>query len=342
MTQPITPVFDGHNDVLMKLWLSNLDPVDSFLNGMDSGQLDLPRMNKGGFIGGLFAIYVPSEHFEPGQTPTTPDFMQSQEVTVGMASLLLRIEAASKGRVKICRSAREIRRAMADNALAVVMHIEGAEGIDPDFHMLDVLYAAGLRSLGPLWSRKNIFGEGVPFKFPSSPDLGNGLTELGCRLVSACNKRKIMVDVAHLDEKGFWQVAEISNAPLVATHSNVNVLCAQSRNLTDRQLDAIRESKGFVGVNFGSRFLRADGIAHPDSTLDEVVRHIDYLIEYIGEDCVGFGSDFDGTIMCEALKDVTGLPSLIEALRKHGYSQPLLNKICHENWINVLEKTWGE
>lgn len=342
MTQSAIPVFDGHNDVLMKLWLSDFDPVDGFLNGMAGGQLDLPRMNKGGFIGGLFAIYVPSEHFAPGQTPTTPDFAEAQRVTVGMASLLMRIEKASQGKVKICRSAKEIRQAMTDKALAVVMHIEGAEGIDPDFHMLDVLYSAGLRSLGPLWSRKNIFGDGVPFKYPSSPDLGNGLTKLGCQLVQACNERKIMVDVAHLDEKGFWQVAEISNAPLVATHSNVNALCAQSRNLTDRQLSAIRESKGFVGVNFGSRFLRADGIAHPESTLDEIVRHIDYLIESLGEDHVGFGSDFDGTIMCRDLKDVTGMPLLIETLRKHGYDQPQLNKICHENWINVLEKTWGE
>lgn len=343
MTQAITPVFDGHNDLLMQLRLSgNSNPVNSFLTGKNDGQLDLPRMIKGGFAGGLFAIYVPSEHFEPGQTPTTPGLEEAQKITIEMAALLLRIENESQGKVKICRSVKEIRRAMANNVLAVVMHIEGAEAIDADFYFLDVLYSAGLRSLGPLWSRTNMFGEGVPFQFPSSPDLGNGLTESGCRLVKACNKRKIMVDVSHLDEKGFWQVADISDAPLVATHSNANALCAQSRNLTDRQLDAIRESKGFVGVNFGTRFLRADGTINGESGLDEVVRHIDYLVSYLGEDRVGFGSDFDGTIMCEALTDVTGLPLLINKLRERGYDQPLLNKICRENWLNVLEKTWGE
>ena len=125
--------------------------------------------------------------------------------------------------------------------LAAVLHIEGAEAIDANFELLDVLYAAGLRSLGPVWSRPNAFGHGVPFRCPSSPDTGPGLTDLGKALIGACNRLRILIDLSHLNERGFWDVAAISNAPLVATHSNAHAISPHSRNLTDRQLAAIRQ-----------------------------------------------------------------------------------------------------
>jgi len=153
-----------------------------------------------------------------------------------MVSLLLRIERESQGRVRICRDVDDIQESVDHDALAAVLHLEGAEAIDPDFELLDVLYGAGLRSIGPLWSRPNAFGHGVPFLCPSSPDTGPGLTALGKELVGACNRLKILVDLSHLNERGFWDVAAISDAPLVATHSNAHALCAASRNLTDEQL----------------------------------------------------------------------------------------------------------
>ena len=141
-----------------------------------------------------------------------------------MVSLLLRIERELKGRVRICRNVTDIQRALKDGMLAPVLHIEGAEAIDPNFEFLDVLYEAGLRSLGPVWSRPNAFGHGVPFRCPSSPDTGPGLTDLGKELIGACNRLGILIDLSHLNERGFWDVATISNAPLVATHSNAHAL----------------------------------------------------------------------------------------------------------------------
>jgi membrane dipeptidase len=140
-----------------------------------------------------------------------------------------------------------------------VLHIEGAEAIDPNFEFLDVLYEAGLRSLGPVWSRPNAFGHGVPFRCPSSPDTGPGLTDLGKELIGACNRLGILIDLSHLNERGFWDVAAISNAPLVATHSNAHALSPHSRNLIDSQLAAIRETGGIVDVNFAtSRLIQSD------------------------------------------------------------------------------------
>lgn len=345
------PVFDGHNDVLLRLWrYHHKNPATTFLHGPTTGHIDLPRIKRGGLAGGLFAAYVPSSNNTAKYVPhdldlfeikETPTLAEAREVTFSLIATLLRIEAESHGQAKICRSVADIRACMADGVLAMVMHIEGAEAIDADLELLDVLYAAGLRTLGPLWSRTNIFGDGVPFRFPSSPDTGNGLTEAGLRLVRACNAKRIMVDLSHMDEKGFWQTAHISDAPLVASHSNAHALCPQSRNLTDKQLAAISESKGFVGVNFGTMFLRADGKKDPNSTVQEIVRHVDYLLTKLGEDSVGLGSDFDGTTVPPDLADVAGLPVLVHALAKHGFDRPLLEKICYGNWLRVLEKTWG-
>ncbi|TCV93036.1 dipeptidase [Biostraticola tofi] len=351
LTPDVIPVFDGHNDVLLRLWRSHRDnPTLAFLEGPAAGQMDLPRIRQGGMVGGLFAAYVPS-HFDTARSapdlldfntvPSTPSLEQAREVTFAMLAMLLRIEQASGGQVKICRSASDIRDCIGKGVLAVVMHIEGAEALDPNLDLLEVLYAAGLRTLGPLWSRPNIFGHGVPFRYPSSPDIGPGLTPAGLRLVQACNARRIMVDLSHMDEKGFWQTARISNAPLVASHSNAHALCAQSRNLTDDQLAAIRERNGFVGVNFGTLFLREDGKKAPEATVSEMVRHVEYLLEKLGEDGVGFGSDFDGTSIPQDMKDVAGLQLLVDALRGRGYSQSLLEKICHGNWLRVLQETWG-
>jgi membrane dipeptidase len=349
------PIFDGHNDVLLRL-MRKSEPdggVASFLNGDGLGQLDLPRAKAGGFVGGLFAVFVPPREKDADRDammakpeydvplPEQSELTYSQAMAFEMISLLFRIERRSEGKVRVCRDTKDIRKSLKAGALATVLHIEGAEPIDGNLRMLEILHEAGLRSLGLVWSRPNIFGHGVPFRFPSSPDTGPGLTDTGKALVKACNELGIVIDLSHLNEKGFWDVAALSDAPLVATHSNVNVLCQNSRNLTDKQLDAIRESGGMVGLNFATCFLRADGKVAGDTPLQDMVRHTDHLIEKLGVDHVGHGSDFDGAVIPEAIKTVDGLPRLIEAYRAAGYDDATLKKVGTENWLGVLERTWG-
>jgi membrane dipeptidase len=218
--------------------------------------------------------------------------------------------------------------------------MEGAEAIAPDLSNLEHWYARGLRSIGPVWSRANAFASGVPFRFPSTPDIGPGLTDAGRALVSACNRLGILVDLSHLNEAGFWDVAALSSAPLVATHSNAHALCPASRNLTDAQLDAIRDSGGLVGVNFAVTFLREDGIQVPDTPLSEIVRHVLYLAERMGIDHVALGSDFDGAVVPLELGGAAGLPKLVDALRAAGFDDAAVAKITHENWLRILRATW--
>ena len=214
--------------------------------------------------------------------PLPPELARADALdsTIAMASILFRLERASA--LTVCRNAGDVRNAMARDSIAAVFHIEGVEAIDPELTMLDVLHTAGLRSLGIVWSRPNAFGNGVPFRFPSSPDTGPGLTDAGKALVKACNQLKIMIDLSHLNEKGFRDVAAISDAPLVATHSNVHAICGHSRNLTDWQLGAIRELGGMVGLNFATGFLREDGRINADTGLDIMVRHVEFPAAGIG------------------------------------------------------------
>jgi membrane dipeptidase len=338
------PVFDGHNDVLLRLRRSGAaNPARSFLEGESTGHIDLPRARAGGLAGGLCAIYVPSPSMEKDangdfQTPAQP---QALNETMAMTRILFDIEAKSAGALKVCRTASEIRQSIDAGTFAAVLHIEGAEAIAGDLDALYVLHQAGLRTLGPVWSRPNIFAYGVPFRFQSSPDIGPGLTEAGKDLIRACNALKIMVDLSHMSEQGFWDIAKLSTAPLVASHSNVHALCPHSRNLTDRQLDAIRDTGGLVGINFGVLFLRDDGVKDPDTSLDLLVRHIAYIADRIGIDHVALGSDFDGTTIPATLKDAAGLPRLVDALRAGGFDHQSLSKVTHTNWIDVLERSWG-
>lgn len=349
-----TAVFDGHNDLLLKLVQLPENARDAaWLNGDGKGHLDFKRMKAGGFVGGFFAIYIPSPddgtdfqammEVPPYDLPLPAliEAPEAQPMALAMAGILMRLERISEGAFKICCTAKELRTCLADGVISAIFHIEGAEAIGPDLDALYAFHAMGLRSLGPVWSRPTIFGHGVPFKFPSTPDTGPGLTEKGKDLIRACNELKIMVDLSHMNEKGFDDIAKISDAPLVATHSNAYAVSPSARNLTDRQLGVIRDSGGMVGLNFATGFLRPDGRRSPDMDWDPILRHLDHLIAALGEDHVGFGSDFDGAEVPDGIGDVTGLPRLIEALNKHGYDAALIKKLSHQNWFNVLERTWG-
>ena len=347
-------VFDGHNDVLFRLFKKHARGVEhDFVDGDGKGHLDLPRMRKSGFGGGLFAVYVPSGDdlgkLDDQMTGASYDVplaplmsaTEAMPTALAMIATLLRIERAAKGAFKVCRSGVEIRDTLGSGAVAAVLHIEGAEAIDGNLDTLEQLYAAGLRSLGPVWSRPTIFGHGVPFRFPSTGDTGPGLTDAGKALIKACNGLGVAIDLSHLNEKGFWDVAKFSSKPLIASHSNAHALCPHARNLTDRQLDTIAGSGGLVGLNFATSFLRADGQRTAKTPLETMLRHLDHLIGRLGIEHVGLGSDFDGATIPEAIGDVTGLAALRVAMRKHGFDDAAMRRLCHENWISVLERTWG-
>jgi membrane dipeptidase len=340
------PVFDGHNDALTRPDHAQLAP------GRDGGHLDLPRMRAGGMRGGIFAVWSKSEGDEHTPLPRADDILefayaadvphpQAAADAAAAAGRLFALERASL--IRLARGIADIDDAAAgDGPPVAVLHIEGAEAIDPELEGLETWYAAGLRSLGPVWSRRNGFGHGVPFIFPSSPDTGPGLTEAGHQLVRRCAELGILVDLSHLNEAGFWDVARAGVGPLVASHSGAHGLSPCSRNLTDRQLDAIGGSGGLVGIVFACPFLRADFADDADTPLETIVAHARYVADRIGVDHVALGSDFDGATIPQAIGDVAGLPRLLDALSGGGFSDAEVAQIAWHNWRRVLAAWWGE
>jgi membrane dipeptidase len=344
----LTAVFDGHNDALGALQTAD-DPPERFLTGLPERHIDLARARTGGLAGGLFAINAPSPSGdlkvdgsaweESYADPVDP--ADASIFTLGAVRRAHALAAASDGAVAIVRSVEELDRARADGALAIGLHLEGAEAIGPDLAALDAWYAAGVRSLGPVWSRANAFGHGVPFRFPSSPDTGPGLTEDGRRLVGRCAELGIAVDVSHLNAAGFADIARLDAGPIIASHSGCHALCAASRNLTDEQLRAIARSDGIVGIVFAPPFIRPDGRDDADVALSTLVEHVRHAVELAGVERVGLGSDFDGATMPAELADVAALPRLLEALRHAGFSTAEVEQIAWGNWRRVLALAWG-
>ncbi|HEV2812436.1 MAG TPA: dipeptidase [Solirubrobacteraceae bacterium] len=333
----MTAVFDGHNDALTSC------EAAEFAAGRVDGHLDAPRAKAGGFAGGIFAVFTPT----PGDEPEFPDsgpydvppaepIRQPDALAHAAATSAKLFTLEAMGVVRVVRGTADLDRAPAEGRIAAVLHLEGAEAIDPALGNLDAWYEAGLRSLGPVWSRPNAFGHGVPFRFPGSPDAGPGLTPDGERLVRRCNEIGIVVDTSHLTEAGFWDVARVSSAPLVASHSGVHALCPAARNLTDEQIDAIGTTGGLVGIVFAIDFLRADGVWSLDTPLSTLVAHVRHVADRIGVDHVALGSDFDGARVPGALGDAAGLPRLLDALRDGGFAEDEVERIAWGNWRRVL------
>jgi membrane dipeptidase len=339
------PVFDGHNDAL------TCEDHADLVRGRGGGHLDLPRMRAGGMRGGIFAVFTPSPeetppprrfggkgHREPLAKPIEHPVAAAHAAAA--AGRLLRLER--EGQVRVARTVADLDAAHDDASSppAAVLHLEGAEAIDPGLEALDQWYAAGLRSLGPVWSRANAFAHGVPFVFPSSPDTGPGLSDAGKALVRRCAKLGILVDLSHMNEAGFWDVARSEAGPLVASHSGAHAICPASRNLTDAQLDAIGDSGGLVGIVFATVFLRPDFGDEAETPLSLIAEHARYVAERIGSEHVALGSDFDGATIPAELGDVAGLPKLLGTLRDAGFGEDELKGICWHNWRRVLGAWW--
>ena len=338
-------VFDGHNDALTR-------PDHALIaSGRSGGHLDLPRMRAGGVRGGIFAVFTASA--DDAWTPVQRDdgvleiaaaapvsHADAAAFAARAAGRLLNLERA--GQLRVARTVADVDAARdSDGPPVAVLHLEGAEAIDPELESLDFWYAAGLRSLGPVWSRANAFAHGVPFMFPSSPNIGPGLTPAGQALVRRCAELGILVDLSHLNQQGFWDVAREDVGPLVASHSAVHALCQASRNLTDSQLDAVGSSDGLVGIVFGCPYIRPDFAEDPDTPLELIARHAAYVAERIGVRHVALGSDFDGVTIPAALGDVAGVPRLLDTLAQAGFDESEIAAIAWENWRRVLDAWWA-
>ncbi len=226
-------------------------------------------------------------------------------------------------------SAEDINQLCHDNRLGVMLALEGADVLEGDIEKLNEMYRHGVRMLTVTWNNSNPFCGGIG-------EDKEGLSPLGEELVKRCNELGIIIDVSHISNKGFWDVAEISCRPFIASHSNAKALCNHKRNLTDEQMKAIAKADGIVGINYYPPFLNSSG----EATVDDVIRHIEYMAGLIGTEHIALGSDFDGTdgVLPKGLSSPEDVQKIPERLLKLNYSDEQVEAIC---WINVkksLEK----
>jgi membrane dipeptidase len=313
-------------------------------------------MRAGGLRGAIFAVWA-GDHDAVLTAPTAPvaqpdaeggvrwdlppawDHASAAALATRAAGRLAALDRA--GQVRLARTVATLDAAHDDEGPPVaILHLEGAEAIDPGLESLEHWYAAGLRSLGPVWSRPTAFGHGVPFTAPSTPDTGPGLTAAGHGLVRRCAELGILVDLAHLNEAGFWDVARSEAGPLVSSHAAAHALAPSPRNLTDAQLDAVGASEGLVGIVYAVDFLAPDCASQPDVPLSLIARHAAYVAERIGTEHVALGSDFDGCTIPTELGDATGVPKILDALAEVGFSAEEIAAIAWHNWRRVLGAWW--
>jgi membrane dipeptidase len=339
-------VIDGHNDVLTRLEREGAGDDALLTDG--AATITVPAARAGGLAAGLFAVLPRTPESElqhaPGgyDMPLAPavGFEQAVHDVGALVARLFRIVEASQGAIRLVRDTGDLDACLAGEALGAILHMEGADAIDADLDTLAVWYTAGLRSVGIVWSRPNAFGHGVPFRFPSSPDTGEGLTAAGIALVRRCAELGIALDLSHVNAAGFWDVAHTLDGPLIASHSCAHALCPSARNLTDDQLDAIAASGGLVGICFAVNFLRADGDDDAATPVERIAEHARYVADRCGVDHVALGSDFDGATMPAALPDAAALPGVLAALEAVGFESGEIDRIASGNWRRVLGAAW--
>lgn len=215
---------------------------------------------------------------------------------------------------------------------ATLLAIEEGGAIDGSLEALRCLYELGVRAMTLTWSNRNDIADGV-----NEEGSGGGLTVFGRQVVQEMNRLGMLVDVSHIAPAGFWDVIETSTKPIIATHSNAKGLCPHPRNLDDKQILAINENKGLIGITFAGQFLEQD---YNDACIDSVYRHIDYMLNLMGNDeHLGFGSDFDGISHPPYnIKGVQDYKPLLEYLSSRGYRDETLAKITHRNVLDLLQR----
>lgn len=340
------PAFVGHSDYLPAL--AGYD-VKSPLMGKPPHMTPMsPEASLGrnaSFIGGFFEIFVPP--VEPvGFVRTDTGFVADYppplapayalERTMHGIRALLDVTSAAGSRIRLARSVAEIEQAREAGDIAAVLHLGDADAIDTSFDALHVLQAVGVRSMALTWSRRNRFGYGAPYRYPGSPDIGPGLTEEGRALVRACNRLGIVVDLAHLNEAGFRDVAEISDAPLIVSHGAAHALFPSTRAATDAQLELIAASGGLIGVS-------TEGVSStPDTLVDDLVAHVHHIADRIGVRNVALGADLYRPASPEHPDGELMAALVLSRLAEGGWDAEMLAALAWENWRRVLFAIWGE
>jgi len=313
-------VFDGHCDTILEI----MNHKRTLEKKSPTGHLDIPRMKEGGVNVQFFAVFI-EDIYKPDR---------SLKRTLQLIDCFYREMEKNQDEISLVTNYNQINEANSAGKIAAILSVEGGEALEGDLGVLRMLYKLGVRLLTLTWNQRNQIADGI-----GESRTGSGLTEFGLKVIDEMNNLRMFIDVSHLSETGFWDVIKRSKAPIVASHSNCYALCPHPRNLKDEQIKALADKGGVIGITFVPNFLTQE---KRKTTVKDVVTHIDYLVEKAGIDCVGLGSDFDGTGgLPLGLEGVDKITNITEELLTRGYKEREIKKILGGNFLRVFKKVIG-
>jgi membrane dipeptidase len=354
-------IVDTHVDVPYRI---NRRPAD-ITQATEGGDFDYPRAVAGGLNAPFMSIYTPAELESEGK---------SKELAESLIDLVEGFVEAAPDKFAIARSVAEIRKQFKAGLISLPMGMENGSPIEGDLDNLKYFHDRGIRYITLTHGLSNHISD-------SSYDDNhqwNGISKFGVEVVREMNRLGIMVDISHVSDEAYWQVLEVTQTPVIASHSSARHFTPGfERNMNDEMIVALAENGGVIQINFGSTFVsqlsrdygearNAAGkqylLENPDltesdvyttfadiyaeehgpmpfATLDDVLDHFDHVVELVGVDHVGIGSDYDGVgdSLPTGLKDVSAYPNLVEGLLKRGYSETDVRKVLAENLLRVWQ-----
>lgn len=316
MSDEKTLIIDGHADILYRMEKEGL----RFYEDKSNLHLNYDRILQAGIDLQFFVLFA-----EPKYSPAEQLKMHLSMIEQFNA------EVVGGGKIRPVLKKGDLERNLAAGYRSGLLSIEGGDCIQSDLRILHTMYRLGVRAMGMTWNQGNCIADGCGER------VDRGLTDFGREVVREMNRLGMIVDVAHLGQKGFWDLIEIAQAPVIASHANARKIHDHPRNLTDDQLRALFKTGGLVGITFVPMFVGAGTVS-----IDDLMRHVDHVLELGGEDHLGIGSDFDG--IERTLTDLRhggDLPNFQERLLK-TYGEEVMKKIMGGNFKRVIDSILKE
>lgn len=323
-------IFDAHADIWTHVTQQREKGKEDIIRNYH-----LEKMKKGNICGGIFVVWV-DPPYDVSPKERTMQIIKNMSLEINN----------SKDIIHIVKDSKDFDKAVKEKKLAVVIGFEGLKAIEDDIELIDTLYMLGVRHAMLTWNEKNELAGGAAHEGEG------GLTDKGKNIIKRMEALGMIIDVSHTNEQTFWDIAAITEKPIIASHSNCRSLCDVPRNLSDEALKEIKRHNGVVGINSYKEFIDKD---HSRQTMQRIGDHIDHMVEIMGIDNVGFGFDFGDYLSnetlshyvkttgygVEGLEDVTETENIINELVRRGYSEEAIEKISYKNFYRVIAEILG-
>ena len=317
---------DLHCDTLMQAYFAGKDDIFELENTM----LDVKRLQSGKNMAQFFAIFMPPiSYIEDADKKYPGDEAYIQY----LYQILINTTKKFPDTISLAKYYNDLIKNNRTGKISAFLTLEDGRAVDGSIENLERYYEMGIRLISLTWNSKNCFGS------PNSTDpiiMNQGLTDFGKEAVVRMQELGMLVDVSHLSDGGFWDVKSLCKTPFVASHSNCRSLCSHQRNLTDEMIYALAESGGVIGLNFYPDFL-SENNEDRISRIKDMVRHLEHLVKYGGEDCVSIGTDFDGMSGTFEIDSPDKMYLLFDELHKNHFSDDLIDKIAYKNARRVIQ-----